>query len=65
MLEPDVLPQLKVNGKLTWAKNTADNGGMCIAFLALIDTSAAQVRTTGEKRNGYIRAGPSSYVSHF
>ncbi len=51
-----VAPGQNLNGHLTLGENTADNGGIRIAYQALLETLKAQGKSTTEEVEGYTPA---------
>jgi len=50
------VPGVHLNGKLTLGENTADNGGIRIAWQALLSTLAQQGKSIDDKIDGYSEA---------
>jgi putative endopeptidase len=52
----ETVPGVKLNGKLTLGENTADNGGLRLAYIALMDTLATEGADAEKKIDGYTPA---------
>ncbi|HEV2276575.1 MAG TPA: M13 family metallopeptidase [Acidobacteriaceae bacterium] len=50
------VPGVNLNGRLTLGENTADNGGIHIAWQALLDTLKQQGKNIDDKIDGYTEA---------
>ena len=57
----EACPGVKLNGQLTLGENTADNGGLRLAYMALMDTVAEEAPPP--EIDGYTRPSGFSWPS--